>query len=84
MTHSPATTGSGGARTMTIVGFVCAAVALLFAPIVFGPIAIVLGVLAYRRGDRLGVWAAVAGGITMIVGMALGAILFAANNGNGS
>lgn len=65
--------GTGAGRTMSIVGFVCAALALFFVPIVFGPAAIVLGILAYRKGDRLGVWAAVAGVVGLVGGIALGA-----------
>lgn len=81
-TTTSMTTGTkvgSGARAMTIIGFVCAAISLLFIPIVFGPAAIILGVLAYKRGDRLGLWAAIAGGVCMVVGMILGMAVFAAN-----
>jgi hypothetical protein len=73
--------GTGTGRTLTIIGFVCAALALLFLPIVFGPAAIVLGIIGWRKGDRLGIWAAVLGLVTMIAGMAIGvAVLNARNN----
>jgi len=60
-------------RTLTIVGFVCAALALFVLPIVLGPAAIVCGIVGWRSGDRLGVWAAVAGVLGMIGGIALAA-----------
>ena len=74
------TTTDNSARTMTIIGFVCAIVAILFLPILFGPAAIVLGIVAYRKGDRLGMWAAIAGAVCMIAGFAIGVALFASNN----
>ena len=77
-------TATGGARTMTIIGFVCAAISLLFLPIVFGPAAIVLGIVAYKKGDRLGMWAAVAGAAGLVIGMVLGMLVFAANNNAGT
>ncbi|HEU0130204.1 MAG TPA: hypothetical protein VFQ85_04340 [Mycobacteriales bacterium] len=79
--HDLTTTGTGGGRTLSIVGFVCAALSLLFLPIVFGPAAIICGIVAWRKGDRLGVWAAVAGVVCMIAGMAIGvAVLNNARN----
>jgi len=60
-------------RTLSIVGFVCAALALFVLPIVFGPAAIICGIVGWRSGDRLGVWAAVAGVLGMIGGIALAA-----------
>jgi hypothetical protein len=70
------TTRAGTGRTLSIIGFACAAVSLLFLPILFGPAAIVLGIIAYRKGDRLGMWAAVAGVVCMVAGMALGVWYF--------
>jgi hypothetical protein len=71
-THGDLRASGGTGRTLSIVGFVCAALSLLFLPIVFGPAAIVLGIVGYRKGDRLGMWAAIAGLVCMIAGMALG------------
>lgn len=70
-------------RTFTIIGFVCAAVALFFIPIVFGPAAIILGLVGRSKGDPLGTWAAVAGGVALVVGIVLGMMVFnAAQNAN--
>lgn len=73
-----APTGTRG-RTLTIIGFVCAALALFVLPIVFGPAAIVLGIIGWRQGDRLGIWAAVAGAVALIAGLVIAAMFFAAN-----
>jgi hypothetical protein len=72
---------SSGARVMTIIAFVCAVIALFFIPILFGLIAIILGVLAANRGDKpLGWYAAGAGAAGAIIGMILGAIVYSAAN----
>lgn len=63
---------TGTARTLSIISFVCAAIAVFFLPIAFGPAAIILGIVAYRKGDPLGMWAIVAGVVGMIAGFALG------------
>jgi TRAP-type C4-dicarboxylate transport system permease small subunit len=56
-------------RTMSVVALVCAVAAVwLF---VTGVVGMVLGTLAHAKGDRLGLPAAFAAGIAMIVGMAL-------------
>lgn len=76
---SMAPTGTRG-RTLTIIGFVCAALALFILPIVFGPAAIVLGIVGWRQGDSLGVWAAVAGAVALVAGLVIAAMVFAAND----
>lgn len=76
-------TGTGSARVLTIIGFVCAAIGVFILPIVFGLAAVVLGLVARSKGDPLGTWAAVAGGAAIVIGMALGMWLFAeASNAN--
>ena len=57
---------------LSIIGFICAAVALLFIPLLFGIAGIVLGIVGHTRGETLGKWAAIASAITMIAGMVLG------------
>jgi putative Mn2+ efflux pump MntP len=65
-----------GARVCTILAFVFAAVAILFAPIIFGPAAIVLGLVGGYLGDRpLGWYAAAAGVLGGALGFVLGAIV---------
>nr|WP_221381449.1 hypothetical protein [Actinoplanes polyasparticus] len=70
-----------GARVCTILAFVFAAVAILFAPIIFGPAAIVLGLVGGYLGDRpLGWYAAAAGVAGGVIGVILGAIVLNAAN----
>jgi hypothetical protein len=75
---NPVRTGAGrGARICTIVAFAFAVIALFLLPIVFGLIAIILGVVAATQGDKpLGWYAAGAGAAGAIIGMILGAIVY--------
>jgi hypothetical protein len=67
---------SSGARICTVLAFVFAVVAILFLPILFGPAAIILGVIGGSMGDRpLGWYAAGAGAFGMILGFVLAAAL---------
>ncbi|MFI7694836.1 hypothetical protein ACIBQ6_37630 [Nonomuraea sp. NPDC049655] len=63
-----------GAQVLSIIGFVSAAVAILFIPILFGLAGIVLGIVGHTRGESLGRWAAIAAAACMVVGMVLGAL----------
>ncbi|MGV9412688.1 hypothetical protein ACWDOP_22495 [Nocardia sp. NPDC003693] len=58
-----------GTQIFSIIGFVCAAIALLFCPFGFGIAAIVLGVVGNSKGEKLGKWAAIAGGVCMVLGL---------------
>lgn len=60
-----------GPQVLSIIGFVCAAVSLLFCPLLFGIAGIVLGVIGHIRGESLGKWAAIAAGVCLIIGMIL-------------
>jgi Na+/phosphate symporter len=76
--YPPPRARTGSARTLTIVGFVLAGIAVLFAPPVFGLAAVVLGIIAHTKGDPLGKWAIVAGIAGAIVGMVLVGLLMSA------
>lgn len=58
---------------MVIIAFVLAALGLLFIPIILGPAAVILGIIAMRRGDPLGRWAIVAGVASLVIGIVLAA-----------
>jgi hypothetical protein len=79
---NPVPAGVGrGARICTIVAFAFAVIALFLIPVLFGLIAIVLGVIAATQGDKpLGWYAAGAGAAGAIIGMILGAIVYSAAN----
>jgi hypothetical protein len=62
-------------QVLSIVGFVCAAVAVLFSPVLFGLAGIVLGIVGHTKGEPLGRWAAVAAGAGMILGTVLTVIV---------
>lgn len=74
---SPATASSTPGRSFTIVGFVLAAAAVLILPIVLGPAGAIFGGVGYSKGDKLGMWAIVAGIVGAIAGMAIGAAILA-------
>ena len=40
-------------RIYSIIGLVCAIISLLFIPILFGPAAIILGIIARKKGERI-------------------------------
>jgi hypothetical protein len=68
-------------RGFTIASFVCAVVAVFLLPIVFGPLGIVFGVVAHRRGDALGRTAIIVSAVCMVAGFILAGILLSnANN----
>lgn len=71
----------GSGRTLTIVGFVLAAIGILVVPIVLGPLGAVLGYLGLRKGDALGKWAIAAGIAATVIGLALSAALMTAITG---
>jgi hypothetical protein len=61
---------------MSITAIVLGVVAVLILPIICGPIAIVLAVLAKRKGERLAttaLWVAIVG---MVAGFIIGAIVY--------
>jgi hypothetical protein len=62
-------------QVLSIIGFVCAVVAVLFVPVLFGLAGIVLGIVGHTRGEALGKWAAVAAGTGMVVGTLLSILL---------
>ena len=74
----PSTTQLG--RGWTVASFVCAVIALVFLPIVIGPLGAVLGYVGYRKGDPLGRWAMIASIAALVLGMVLGFIVFNAND----
>ena len=57
-------------RTFSIIGLICAIISLLFFPILFGPAAIILGVIARKKGDlTFGLVVIILGAVFMVIGM---------------
>ena len=71
----PAPKTSSAGRPWTIAGFVCAALAFLFVPIVLGPLGAIFGFIGNAKGDPLGKWAGILGIVATVVGIALAAAL---------
>jgi len=69
---SAAATTSTTARTLTVVAFVLAAIAVFFLPPVFGVAGIVCASIAMVKRDPLAKWALTASIAGLIVGMVLG------------
>ncbi|QXC62223.1 hypothetical protein KSP35_05280 [Aquihabitans sp. G128] len=72
--------GASTARVCTILAFVFGAISILFFPILFGPVAIVLAAVGWRKGDPLARYALPFAVVAMIIGFVLGAIVFSAAN----
>ncbi|MCU1372796.1 MAG: hypothetical protein JWO68_82 [Actinomycetia bacterium] len=66
-------------RGYTIAAFVCAAIALLVAPVYGGAAGTALGVVGLRKGDPLGKRAIIAAVVAMVIGIV---VLVAAQSGN--
>ncbi|QIS15713.1 hypothetical protein [Nocardia arthritidis] len=60
-----------GNQGLSLFGFLCAALALLFCPVLFGPAGIVIGLLAHGKGEWLGKWAALAAALATVLGTVL-------------
>ena len=70
-------------RIYSIIGLVCAIISLLFIPILFGPAAIILGIIARKKGDlNFGLIVIILGAVFMVIGMILGIAVNLALNWN--
>ncbi|MET8653880.1 MULTISPECIES: hypothetical protein [Nocardia] len=65
-----------GPPTLTIIGAVCAVLALLLCPILFGPAGIVFGYLAHKKGEKFGKWVAVASAVALVLGLIVSLIVY--------
>ncbi|WP_434743283.1 hypothetical protein [Micromonospora sp. SH-82] len=75
-THAGARSTTSAARICTILGFVFAGVGLFLFPLLFGLVAVALGVAGAVQGDKpLGWYAAAAGVGAILINMLLGALI---------
>jgi hypothetical protein len=68
-----------GPQIFSILAMVCGVVAILILPIIFGPIGIILAVVANRRGEplwKIALGVAIGG---MVLGFVLGAVVLSNN-----
>ena len=77
---TPATTGTSSGRTLVVLAFVFAALAVFFLPIIFGPAGIICASIAMTKRDPLGKWALGASIAGLVVGMVLGYIVLKAHS----
>ena len=81
MSGQSAAPASSSARVFTIISIVLDVIALIFLPIILGPIGAVLGFVGYAQGDKkLGLWAGIGGIVATIVGLILAAVVYNASN----
>jgi hypothetical protein len=71
---APSTTSPG--RAFTIGGAICAVVAIVFLPIILGPVGAVLGFVGYSKGDKAGLWVGVFAIVATFAGIMLGLAVF--------
>jgi hypothetical protein len=71
----PPARSSGDTSIFVILGFVCAGLAFLCCPWLFGVAAIVLGIIAYTRGNPLGAWVIAAGAVALVIGTVIGVLV---------
>ncbi len=64
------------ADTLANVAIVLGVIALLFLPVVFGPIGIILGAISNRRGSNRGLIAVVVATIGTVAGMLIGILVW--------
>lgn len=69
---------SSQGRPWVIAGGVCAGLALIFVPIVLGPLGAAFGFIGRAKGDAAGLWVGIAGIVTTIVGIILGIVILSA------
>jgi len=66
-------------NALSILAIIFGGVSLLFLPIIFGPIAIVLGIIAKARKERLSTVGLIISIVGTVGGFILGALVFAAS-----
>ncbi|MHB0913891.1 MAG: hypothetical protein ACYC2Y_10695 [Armatimonadota bacterium] len=68
----PIPTRGGDTQIFVILGFIFAGLSIFCCPPIFGIAAIVMGIIAYTRGNPLGLWVIIAGVVGLVIGVAIG------------
>lgn len=74
--QAPQAPDPSAGRSFTIGAFVCAVIALIILPPVFGIAGIVLGNVGKNKGDPLGKTAMIVSAVCLVVGMIIGVLIF--------
>jgi hypothetical protein len=81
MTAPVDTSRRSDGRILTIISFVMGVIALLFVPIIVGPVGAVLGFVGNARGDKpMGMWAGIWCIAATIIGLVLAAVVINSKN----
>jgi hypothetical protein len=67
--YPPPVVSRQGGRWFSIAAFICGGIALLFLPILLGPLGIIFGFVAESKGDRIGRVAGIMSIATTAIGM---------------
>lgn len=74
---------SGGTRTeargnmlFLVIGWISAIISLVRYPFIFGPLGVVMGILATKRGSRVGLGLIMTSIILMAIGLIFGGVFF--------
>lgn len=70
------TSGTSEGRGFSIAAIVLGALAVFVAPIILGPIGLVLGYVGHTKGDWLARTAMIVAGVGMVLGFVLGFVAF--------
>lgn len=75
-------TSDKAGRGWAIVGILCGILAFGFAPVILGPVGIILGIIGRRKGDNaLGLSAIIISAVGLAVGLVIGAVIGALGAG---
>lgn len=66
---------NGKSFSFSTIGIICGIAAFLFFPIVLGPLGLVFGAIAKTRDEKNAIIAMTLGGVGLVVGMFLGALM---------
>ena len=72
MASRPPTQGIPPAQGIAILGAGVAGMAIFVIPLVLGPVAMILGLLAIRKGEPRGKWVILAAAVCIVLGLLLG------------
>ena len=72
MATRPPTQGIPPAQGIAVLGAGVAGMAIFVIPLVLGPVAMVLGWLAIRKGEPRGKWVILAAAVCIVLGLLLG------------